>query len=181
MERMQTHLVATIKGESTDPLTPIQSANRLASGENAYLEKDFEDQLKNYIVQRGREITKEIEEKLTGLVNQKIEKKTTKEEGEVGIDEIFNQDCVLKVEEIISSSYNQIKERGKTHPAERQALLHLANQVSEAVKKILSILIDIRQEISIHIIYMDDWKEKAIEEVKNMFCKAYNEISALFG
>jgi hypothetical protein len=117
---------------------------------------------------------------LTELVNKKIEKQITKEECEVGIHEIFDRDFV-KVEEIISSSYNQIKERGKTHPVERQALLHLADQVSEAIKTIVSILIDIRQEISIHIIYRDDWQEKAIEELKNMFCKAYNEIGALFG
>ncbi|MEH2012616.1 hypothetical protein [Nostoc sp.] len=177
LDAMETHYVATIKGESAEPLPRFLSSYSIATFEKNDSLNNFEDEVKKETNSDLSKWTDKGEPDTTHLTTKKLNNEISDEEWDKEIEERKNADIEVATQ-TISKAYDKIKERGNANPDEREALLLFVNVVSEGIKKVVNIVVEFLENLAKKIW---EWLKAAYEYIKETFVLAYKTILNIFG
>jgi len=177
LDGMKTHYVATIKGESSEPLPRSLSSYRIASFEKNDSLNEFEEKV---IKETGSGLSAwkdKAEPQITELTKKKVNNEISDKDWNDQIEKRKKADQD-EADKQIDDTYDKVRDRGNAHPEERGKLLQLADFVSQGIQDIVNIVVDFIEDLAQKI---SEWLKAAYEYIKQTFVTVDNAISDIFG
>ena len=175
--KVKRYSLATVKGQATQPL-PRSISVHFANGKS-FSSESLNQFQKTLNQETGSDMNRwkdGSQSAITEVTKQKLDQNITDLEWELLLEHSKQRDIKFAVQKI-EDVYQKVLERGKNHPEERQALIAFVNGISDAIKKVVDIVVSFLEEIAQKIW---QWLKEAFEKIKMVFITVTKAITEFF-